>query len=95
MALRAGTRQKGPGIDGMVLEFYTANWDAIKSGLQELLNQMFLHNKIATQQKHAIVLCLPKSIYPTPDGYRPISLLTTEYKLLARIMARVVPPKIN
>jgi len=32
---------------------------------------------------------MPKSnADPTPDGYRPIALLTTEYKLLARIMAR-------
>jgi len=50
---------------------------------------MFPHNQVSTQQKHGIVVCLPKSNGdPTPDGYRPITLLTTEYKILARIMAR-------
>ena len=50
---------------------------------------MFLHKKITPQQKHGIIVCLPKSNGDrTPDGYRPISLLTTEYTILARIMAR-------
>ena len=49
---------------------------------------MFLHT-ITPQQKHGITVCLPKSNGDrTPNGYRPISLLTTEYKHLARIMAR-------
>jgi len=51
---------------------------------------MFLHNKkITPQQKHGIIVCLPQSnVDRTPNGYRPISLLTTEYKPLARITAR-------
>jgi hypothetical protein len=54
----------------------------------ELLNQMFLHKKITPRQKHSTTVCLPKSNgVLTPEGYHPISLLTTEYKLLARIMA--------
>jgi hypothetical protein len=40
-----------------------------------------------------IVVCLPKSHdAKTQDGYRPITLHTTEYKLLARIMARRLLP---
>jgi hypothetical protein len=50
---------------------------------------MFLHKKITPRQKHGIIVSLPKSNGDrTPEGYRPISLLTTEYKILARIMAR-------
>jgi hypothetical protein len=46
---------------------------------------MFLNNHISPQQKHGILVCLPKSTNPrTLDDYRPISLLTTQYKLLAR-----------
>jgi hypothetical protein len=48
-ALRSGARNKAPGIDGICLEFYTANWDSIHPELLELLNQMFLHKKITPQ----------------------------------------------
>ena len=44
-ALRAGARHKSPGIDGNCLEFYTANWDMIRTDLTELINQMFIHKK--------------------------------------------------
>ena len=78
-----------PGIDGFSLEFYTANWETINTDFLELLNQMFLHRKVTPQQKNSIIVCLPKPNDDwTPDGYRPISLFTTAYKLLAQIMAR-------
>ena len=51
---------------------------------------MFLHKKkITPEQTHGITVCLPKSNGDrTPNGYGPISLLTTEHKLLSRITAR-------
>jgi hypothetical protein len=48
---------------------------------------MFLTNTITAKQKHAIIVCIKKKGDKTPDGYRPITLLTNEYKILARIMA--------
>ena len=70
----------------MCLEFYTTNWDTIQTDLTELINQMFIHTNIHPRQKHGILVCLPKlNGDHTPEGYRPISFLTTEYKILARI----------
>jgi hypothetical protein len=88
-ALRAGAWHKAPGIDGFGLEFYTANWEMIHPDLLELLNHMFLHKKSTPRQKHGITICLPKSNGDrTSEAYCPILLLTTEYKILARIMVR-------
>jgi hypothetical protein len=88
-ALRTGARNEAPGIHGICLEFYTPNWDTIHPDLPELLNRMFLHKKITPKQKHGVIVCLPKSNGDqTPEGYRPISLLTKEYKILSRNMAR-------
>jgi hypothetical protein len=40
------------------------------------------------QQKHDIVVCIPKTGIPTTTtDYRPIILLNTGYKILARIIA--------
>jgi len=87
-ALRAGARHRAPGIDGLSLEFYTANWDTISTDLIELLNQMFLQKHIPPRQKQGILICLPKSHDShTPDDYCPISLFNTEYKLLAWVLA--------
>ena len=46
-ALRAGARRKSPGIDGLSLEFYTANWETVRSELLLLLNHMFLDKHIS------------------------------------------------
>jgi hypothetical protein len=87
-ALRAGARHKSPGIDGICPEFYTANWDTIRTDLTELINQMLIHKNIHTRQKHGILVCLPNlNGDHTPEGYCHISLLTTEYKILSRILA--------
>ena len=92
-ALRAGARHKAPGIDGICLEFYQENWETIKSELTQLINYMLLHKRISSHQKHGILVCLPKTKEThTPDDFRPISLLTTEYNLLARILARRLRP---
>jgi hypothetical protein len=49
---------------------------------------MFLHKRINPRQKHSIVTCLPKQNGDnTAEGYRYISLLNTDYKILARILA--------
>jgi hypothetical protein len=60
------------------------------------MNQMFLHKKNTPQHKHGIIVCLPKSNGDrAPNRNRPISLLTTEYKRLARIMARCLLRVLN
>jgi hypothetical protein len=84
-----GARHKTPGSDGIFLEFYSANWEKVHIDILELLNQMFLHRNVNLRQKHAVLICLQKSDGEnTPNGYRPISLLNTNYKLLSRILVR-------
>ena len=87
-AIRAGAKKKTPGIDGICLEFYAAQWTLISAELTQVLNDMFMHKRLTRTHKQGILICLPKAPNGnTPHEYRPISLLTTEYKLLARIMA--------
>ena len=79
--LRACARHKSLGIDGICLEFYTANWDTIRTDLTELINQMLYAKTFTLDRSTAsyasYYVCLLNGDH-TPEGYRPISLLTTE-----------------
>ena len=86
-------RNKSPGSDGIGIEFYTTNWEIIKEDISEILDQMFLQRIITTQQKQGVRVCLLKSNAAlTPEGYQPLTLLNTDYKILARILAHRLRP---
>jgi len=88
-AIQSGGRNKAPGSNGIGREFYITDWETIREDLLEIMNQMFLHKSLTTHQKHGIIVSLPKNNGDqTLDGYHQITLLNTDYKILARIMAR-------
>jgi len=92
-AIRKGGNNKAPGPDGIGTAFYKENWETVKVDLCDVLNQMMLHEATETQQNQGIIVYLPKpNGTQTPEGYRPITLLSTDYKSLARIIARRIRP---
>ena len=43
---------------------------------------------MSAQQKHGVIACLPKSSDPTtPADFGPLTLVDTDYKIMARIIA--------
>ena len=87
------TGNKSPGHDGICMEFFKNNWSTIKDDMLVMFNQMYSTGSIKEQQKHGIVICIPKTTTPkTPAHYRPITLLNTDYKILARIVANRLRP---
>jgi hypothetical protein len=56
------------------------------------MNKTFTQSNIHTQQKHGIIVCLPKyNGAQKPEIYQPFTLLNTDYKILARILAHRLP----
>jgi hypothetical protein len=51
-AIRKGSTNKAPGVDGFGIEFYKMNWETIGPDLLELMNNMFLHQMLTPQQRH-------------------------------------------
>jgi hypothetical protein len=50
-----------------------------------------MHSKgeVDQKQKHGIMVCLPKITQPVkPEDYRALTLLNTDLKLLARVLAK-------
>jgi hypothetical protein len=59
----------------------------------EVLWWMYEKGEVAQQQKHGVIVCIPKSLHPVyPPDYRPLTLLNTDLNLLARIIARRLDP---
>jgi hypothetical protein len=60
IAVWKGEEKKAPGNDGLGWKFYKANWATIKDDMGELMNEMFIERKVSPQQKHGVIVCLPR-----------------------------------
>jgi hypothetical protein len=59
----------------------------------DLFSQMFVPGNLTEQQKRGVVVCIPKTTRSSqPSDYRPTTLLNTDYKILARIVANRIRP---
>jgi len=87
-ALRATKKNKAPGTDGIPFEFYIKFWDVIGVHFLQMMNCVLDKRKLQPSQGRAAIRLVPK--IPTPSkitDYRPISLLNTDYKLIASVLA--------
>jgi len=92
-AIKLGGRKKTNGNDGLGREFYSHNWAIIKDDMCEVINQMFWAGNIPQQQKRGVKVCLPKAQgNQTPEDYRTVTLLKSDYKILARIILQHLRP---
>lgn len=79
---------KTPGWDGLPIEFYQKNWELISEVVVDLYQYSLNTGHMGDSQRKGIITLIPKSedtLHIT--NYRPISLLCTDYKILAKILA--------
>ena len=79
---------KTPGIDGIPIELYKVFWLDLGHFLVRSIRAVFLSGELAITQKRGIT-CIPKGNKPREflKNWRPISLLTTDYKIITSVMA--------
>ena len=79
---------KSPGSDGLQPEFYIQFWDQIKDTVVNSINEAFIKGELSNSQKRGILTLIYKKNDKTDlSNWRPISLLNTDYKLLAHVSA--------
>lgn len=87
-ALKHMKKNKSPGIDGLPVEFYQTFWDLIGDLLVDTYNEAYEKEQLALTQRTSILsLIFKKGDRLFLKNYRPISLATTDYKILAFAMA--------
>lgn len=80
---------KSPGPDGLPYEFYTTFWEDIKHMLLEAFVDCSQNKEMTTSMKQGLISLIPKPnkdrLYL--DNWRPITLLNSDYKILAALYA--------
>ena len=78
---------KSPGLDGLTKEFYLSFWEVIGDDLVETVNNVFLTENLSETMRTAVISVLFKKGDPAEvKNYRPVSLLTVDYKVITKVL---------
>ena len=95
-ALEGAASNKSPGLDGLPYEFYGKALPVVGEAMLSALNAMLASGRLGKSLRTGVVRLLPKVAgHPMAAQLRPITLLTTDYKLLTKMLVgrfvRVLP----
>jgi len=80
--------EKSPGPDGMSAGFFHHYWDIVGPAICKAIKSFFLSGKLLEQVNHTFITLIPKKDNPiSTNDYRPISLCSIVYKVIAKILA--------
>ena len=88
-AIKELSLNKSPAGDGITAEFYQMFQNRVIPILQEVYNNIWLKGELAESMKNGIIQLIFKKKGSVTDliCWRPISLLTIDYKILTKIIA--------
>ena len=86
--IKALKKNKSPGIDGIPGEFYKKYWTLIKKNFKQVIREIEETEELClTQYRGVICLLFKQGDRDDLFNWRPITLLNTDYKLIAIIYA--------
>lgn len=87
-ALQALPNGKAPGADGIPREFYAKYWEALKGDVSRMVNHAWKNGSLSPLVNEGLITLIPKNVArEKPQDWRPITLLNTSYKILAKALA--------
>ena len=79
---------KSPGLDGLITNFYKHFWNMLGTKMTDIYKYAFEHELLSvTQRRGVITLIFKKNDRTRLKNCRPITLLTTDYKILTKALA--------
>ena len=92
-ALQALGKEKSPGWDGLTVEFFKEFWEDLKSPITKIANDAFLMERLDADIKRGLIKPIPKMVCCSElKHWRPISMMTVAYKILAKVIALRLSP---
>jgi exonuclease III len=96
LALKSLPSNKTPGLDGLPKEFYVHFWDSLADSLLDFANATLYGGDIPPSLLRAVTVLIFKKGDPALiENYRPISLLGTDYKIIAKALAMRLSPLLS
>lgn len=96
-AIKTLKPQKTPGIAGIPAEFYQVFWTKLGDFLFEMYQEIIQEEQLSYSATEGIISLIDK---PDKDplilpNWRPLSLLTADYKILAKVIANRISPTLK
>ncbi|CAM2105879.1 unnamed protein product [Caretta caretta] len=87
-ALRRMFTNKSPGMDGLTVEFYRMFWDVLDPDLVTVWAESLQSGVLPLSCRRAVLALLPKKgDLRDLRNWRPVSLLSTDYKIIAKAIS--------
>ncbi|CAM2118842.1 unnamed protein product [Caretta caretta] len=79
---------KSPGMDGLTVEFYRVFWDVLGPDLVTIWAESLQSGVLPLSCRQAVLALLPKKgDLCDLRNWRPVSLLSTDYKIIAKVIS--------
>ena len=88
-ALKRMNKGAVPGVDGLTVSFYLHYWDLLKDWLFASYLHAFECGRLSISQRKGLIRLLPKKDrnLTLVSSWRPIALLTVDYKILTKLFS--------
>ena len=88
-AAHSMNHHKAPGPDGIPAEFYQAYWDLLKADVAEVFRAAYREGRLGASLRQSSVTLVPKKgDLKDLRNWRPINLLSVDYKIMAKALMR-------
>lgn len=89
VALRSLSGDKAPGPDGFSLAFFQHCWEVIKKDVTEVFHFFHAHMRFEKSFNASFITLIPKKMGASDlKDFRPISLIGSVYKIIAKVLAQ-------
>jgi hypothetical protein len=79
---------KSPGIDGLTPEVFRACWYFMATDLLQMVHRFWEIGMLVHKIKEGVIKLIPKKVDKCRiKDWRPLTMLTTLYKLIAKLLA--------